>query len=94
MDSNGRVFEDFVPPHTMVREPATHTLSIDLSAAGKHAGAHRHTCFVFAYPKLHLVLPVHHLEFLIELSITLRRVQEGAHPGADGAQPPAPDRAR
>jgi hypothetical protein len=37
MDSNGRVFEDFVPPHTMVREPATHTLSIDLSAAGKHA---------------------------------------------------------
>jgi hypothetical protein len=31
---------------------------------------------------------------LIELSITLRRVQEGAHPGADGAQPPAPDRAR
>ncbi|RCV42780.1 hypothetical protein SETIT_9G243500v2 [Setaria italica] len=34
MDSNGRVFEDFVPPHSMVSEPATHTLSIDLSAAG------------------------------------------------------------
>jgi len=37
MDStDGRVFEDFVPPHTMVREPATHTLTVDLSAAGKH----------------------------------------------------------
>lgn len=36
MDSNGRVFEDFVPPHSMVREPATHTLTVDLSAAGKH----------------------------------------------------------
>ncbi|KAG2537922.1 hypothetical protein PVAP13_9NG322400 [Panicum virgatum] len=35
MDStDGRVFEDFVPPHTMVREPATHTLTVDLSAAG------------------------------------------------------------
>ncbi|PAN47188.1 hypothetical protein PAHAL_9G240900 [Panicum hallii] len=34
MDSNGRVFEDFVPPHSMVREPATHTLTVDLTAAG------------------------------------------------------------
>ncbi|CAL4925122.1 unnamed protein product [Urochloa decumbens] len=34
MDSEARVFEDFVPPHSMVREPATHTLSVDLSAAG------------------------------------------------------------
>ncbi|CAN6311021.1 unnamed protein product [Urochloa humidicola] len=34
MDSEARVFEDFVPPHTMVREPATHTLTVDLSAAG------------------------------------------------------------
>ena len=38
MDStDGRVFEDFVPLHTMVREPATHTLTVDLSAAGKLA---------------------------------------------------------
>ncbi|KAF8672595.1 hypothetical protein HU200_049282 [Digitaria exilis] len=37
MDSNGRVFEDFVPPHSMVREPATHTLTVDLANTGKHA---------------------------------------------------------
>nr|CAB3494618.1 unnamed protein product [Digitaria exilis] len=36
MDSNGRVFEDFVPPHSMVREPATHTLTVDLANTGKH----------------------------------------------------------
>ncbi|TVU01134.1 hypothetical protein EJB05_53433 [Eragrostis curvula] len=34
MDSTGRAYEDFVPPHRMVREPPTHTLSVDLSAAG------------------------------------------------------------
>lgn len=30
----GRAYEDFVPPHNMVTEPATHTLSVDLTAAG------------------------------------------------------------
>uniref|UniRef100_A0ACD5UKQ6 Uncharacterized protein n=1 Tax=Avena sativa TaxID=4498 RepID=A0ACD5UKQ6_AVESA len=30
----GRAYEDFVPPHDMVTEPATHTLTVDLSAAG------------------------------------------------------------
>ncbi|OEL19474.1 hypothetical protein BAE44_0019507 [Dichanthelium oligosanthes] len=49
MDSNGRVFEDFMPPHSMVREPATHTLSVDLSAAGKHA--------LHAYPVLPYTMP-------------------------------------
>uniref|UniRef100_A0A452YAM4 Uncharacterized protein n=1 Tax=Aegilops tauschii subsp. strangulata TaxID=200361 RepID=A0A452YAM4_AEGTS len=32
----GRAYEDFVPPHNMVTEPATHTLSVDLTAAGTH----------------------------------------------------------
>uniref|UniRef100_A0ACD5YNZ6 Uncharacterized protein n=1 Tax=Avena sativa TaxID=4498 RepID=A0ACD5YNZ6_AVESA len=32
--TTGRAYEDFVPPHNMVTEPATHTLSVDLSAAG------------------------------------------------------------
>ncbi|GJM84634.1 hypothetical protein PR202_ga00323 [Eleusine coracana subsp. coracana] len=36
MDPSGRAYEDFVPPHSMVREPPTHTLSVDLTAAGKH----------------------------------------------------------
>ncbi|KQJ96843.1 inactive protein RESTRICTED TEV MOVEMENT 2 [Brachypodium distachyon] len=30
----GRAYEDFVPPHNMVTEPATHTFSVDLTAAG------------------------------------------------------------
>ncbi|KAK3157642.1 hypothetical protein QOZ80_2AG0125490 [Eleusine coracana subsp. coracana] len=34
MDPSGRAYEDFVPPHSMVREPPTHTLSVDLTAAG------------------------------------------------------------
>ncbi|KAL6640963.1 hypothetical protein ACP70R_019144 [Stipagrostis hirtigluma subsp. patula] len=35
MDPSGdRAYEDFVPPHTMVREPAVHTLTVDLSGAG------------------------------------------------------------
>ena len=32
--TTGRAYEDFVPPHNMVTEPATHTLTVDLSAAG------------------------------------------------------------
>ncbi|CAM0956973.1 unnamed protein product [Alopecurus aequalis] len=32
--TTGRSYEDFVPPHNMVAEPATHTLTVDLSAAG------------------------------------------------------------
>jgi len=35
MASSERVYEDFVPPHQMEREPATHTLTVDLSAQGK-----------------------------------------------------------
>ncbi|XP_062206035.1 inactive protein RESTRICTED TEV MOVEMENT 2-like [Phragmites australis] len=34
MDRNDRVYEDFLPPHSMVREPAAHTLSVDLCAGG------------------------------------------------------------
>ncbi|KAL6842369.1 hypothetical protein ACP4OV_027796 [Aristida adscensionis] len=35
MDPSGRSYEDFVPPHSMVRvEPTTHTLTVDLSTAG------------------------------------------------------------
>lgn len=35
MDPNGgRAYEDFVPPHNMVREPPTYTLTVDLSGAG------------------------------------------------------------
>lgn len=33
--AGGRSYEDFKPPHKMVREPPTHTLTIDLSAKGK-----------------------------------------------------------
>ncbi|KAL6640967.1 hypothetical protein ACP70R_019148 [Stipagrostis hirtigluma subsp. patula] len=29
-----RLYEDFVPPHAMAREPAVHTLTVDLSGAG------------------------------------------------------------
>lgn len=36
MASSERVYEDFVPPHTMEREPATHTLTVNLTAQGKH----------------------------------------------------------
>jgi len=35
MASSERVYEDFVPPHQMEREPATHTLTVNLSAQGK-----------------------------------------------------------
>jgi hypothetical protein len=35
MASGERVYEDFKPPHRMEREPATHTLTVDLSAQGK-----------------------------------------------------------
>ncbi|KAG0549415.1 hypothetical protein BDA96_01G254000 [Sorghum bicolor] len=34
MASSERVYEDFVPPHQMEREPATHTLTVNLSAQG------------------------------------------------------------
>ncbi|WVZ59081.1 hypothetical protein U9M48_009281 [Paspalum notatum var. saurae] len=35
--SGDRAYEDFVPKHEMTREPATHTLSVDLSDEGKQA---------------------------------------------------------
>jgi hypothetical protein len=36
MDPRGRSYEDFKPPHRLVREPLTHTLSIDLANQGTH----------------------------------------------------------
>jgi hypothetical protein len=38
--TTGRAYEDFVPPHNMVTEPATHTLTVDLSAAGTQYTSH------------------------------------------------------
>ena len=45
MASSERVYEDFVPPHKTEREPATHTLTVNLYGQGKQcARARIHTC--------------------------------------------------
>jgi hypothetical protein len=36
MDPSARSYEDFKPPHRLVREPLTHTLSVDLANQGTH----------------------------------------------------------
>ncbi|NP_001146453.1 uncharacterized protein LOC100193100 [Zea mays] len=52
MASGERVYEDFKPPHKMEREPATHTLTVDLSAQGyrkEHIRVqmvHSHRCLI------------------------------------------------
>jgi hypothetical protein len=36
MDPSASSYEDFKPPHRLVREPLTHTLSVDLANQGTH----------------------------------------------------------
>uniref|UniRef100_A0A0E0DCI8 SHSP domain-containing protein n=1 Tax=Oryza meridionalis TaxID=40149 RepID=A0A0E0DCI8_9ORYZ len=50
--AGGRSYEDFKPPHKMVREPPTHTLTIDLSAKGK--ALFRLQFFMSRYKKEHI----------------------------------------
>ncbi|KAL5226093.1 hypothetical protein ABZP36_012732 [Zizania latifolia] len=45
----GPVYHDFEPPHKMIREPTTHTLSVDLSDDSTAGKSFYGTCIIFFF---------------------------------------------